>query len=63
MIFSLLIETPGMAQLTSSPEYTVELDNNYLHCCGTNWNGSAGLMSYEAVNHSAPRCGRSWRVA
>ena len=49
-------ESEGFSQLTSSPEYTVELSDNYLHCCGTHWNGSVGLMSYEAVNHSAPRC-------
>ena len=34
---------------------TFNLRGNFLFCCGTKWNGSPDIMSYEAINYSAPR--------
>ncbi|KAG1677433.1 hypothetical protein FOA52_001888 [Chlamydomonas sp. UWO 241] len=52
-----------MAQF-GQPGFSVYLENNHLFCCGTSlngsggsgWNGSEGLMSYEAIDETAPIC-------
>jgi len=33
----------------------VDLRANSLFCCGVNWNGSPGIMSYESINYSMPK--------
>jgi hypothetical protein len=44
----------GAVSSSSVDKSSVDFSGNSLFCCGTKWNGSLTVMSYEAINMSLP---------
>ncbi|GAX74578.1 hypothetical protein CEUSTIGMA_g2027.t1 [Chlamydomonas eustigma] len=45
---------PNSVSDTSVDKSSIDFTGNSLFCCGTKWNGSTNIMSYEAINTSLP---------